>query len=50
LQILFDYKAADADELSLAAGSVVTVTSKVTKEPGWWIGSVNNKSGMFPCG
>lgn len=49
---VFDYHAANDDELTLRRGKQVKVLSKDAKlsgDEGWWIGEVDNKVGIFPC-
>ncbi|KAI8914411.1 P-loop containing nucleoside triphosphate hydrolase protein [Gorgonomyces haynaldii] len=43
---LYDYDATEADELSMKVGDVIAITGK--DDPGWWTGTLNGKSGMFP--
>jgi myosin-1 len=43
---LYDYEAQDADELTLSAGDIVTVSRK--DPSGWWQGRLNGKVGLFP--
>ena len=58
---LYDYQAADTDELSLRAGDVVELLSKgeasnrlIANDPfpadasGWWCGRLNGQEGLFP--
>ena len=46
-QVQYDYTAAEAGELSLKAGSFVTVTAK--SDDGWWTGRLaNGTTGVFP--
>lgn len=58
---LYDYQAADTDELSLHAGDVIELLSKgkaldkfVTSNAspadasGWWCGRLNGQEGLFP--
>ena len=42
----FDYQAAEEDELSLVKGDIITNVSKL--DGGWWEGTLNGKTGMFP--
>lgn len=44
---LYDFNAENADELSLTAGSIITVTDKSLGE--WWSGTLAGKSGIFPA-
>jgi myosin-1 len=41
-----DYDAAEADELTLRAGDMITLISK--DDPGWWTGTLNGAKGLFP--
>jgi len=43
---LFEYKAADATELSFSVGEIITVTKQDAS--GWWEGENHGKHGMFP--
>ena len=43
---IYNYDAADDDELTIKAGDVIMVT-KINKGS-WWEGSLNGKSGLFP--
>ncbi|XP_021167219.2 CD2-associated protein isoform X2 [Fundulus heteroclitus] len=45
-KVLFDYKPENEDELELKVGDVVEIIEEV--EEGWWNGSFNGKSGLFP--
>jgi len=42
----FEYQAQNEDELSLKIGDIIDIISQ--EEEGWWEGSFNGKSGMFP--
>lgn len=44
---LYEYKAAQSDELDLQPGDVITLTTKL--EGGWWEGELRGKSGVFPA-
>ena len=44
---LYEYKAAQSDELDLKPGDVITLTAKL--EGGWWEGEMGDKSGVFPA-
>lgn len=44
---LHDYVPENDDELALKQGDIVLVTDKDVCE-GWWEGTSNNKSGVFP--
>ncbi|XP_069092154.1 CD2-associated protein [Pleurodeles waltl] len=45
-KVLFDYAPQNEDELELKVGDVVDITGEV--EEGWWSGTLNGKSGLFP--
>ncbi|KAG7509344.1 CD2-associated protein isoform X1 [Solea senegalensis] len=43
---LFDYQPQNEDELELKTGDIIDILEEV--EEGWWSGSFNGKSGLFP--
>lgn len=43
---LYPYAATEADELSMEAGDIVTITSKDNE--GWWEGTCKGRKGLFP--
>ncbi|XP_039548499.1 CD2-associated protein isoform X3 [Pimephales promelas] len=43
---LFEYVPLNEDELELKVGDIIDITEEV--EEGWWSGSMNGKSGLFP--
>ncbi|XP_054474869.1 CD2-associated protein isoform X2 [Anoplopoma fimbria] len=43
---LFDYQPQNEDELELKIGDIIDIVEEV--EEGWWNGSFNGKSGLFP--
>jgi myosin-1 len=43
---IYDYEAADVDELQLKAGDIVMITKKDAS--GWWQGKKGGKEGLFP--
>ena len=45
---MFDYDAANPDELTLKEGQVVVVLSKHAGDSGWWEGELHGKRGVFP--
>ncbi|XP_076026950.1 CD2-associated protein isoform X2 [Genypterus blacodes] len=45
-KVLFDYAPLNEDELELKVGDIVDITEEV--EEGWWNGTYNGKSGLFP--
>ena len=44
---LYEYKAAQSDELDILPGDIITLTAKL--EGGWWQGELHNKTGIFPA-
>uniref|UniRef100_A0A3Q2DPF4 Osteoclast-stimulating factor 1 n=1 Tax=Cyprinodon variegatus TaxID=28743 RepID=A0A3Q2DPF4_CYPVA len=45
-KVLFDYQPLNDDELELKVGDIVDILEEV--EEGWWSGTLNSKSGLFP--
>ncbi|TKS75664.1 CD2-associated protein [Collichthys lucidus] len=45
-KVLFDYQPLNEDELELKVGDLIDINEEV--EEGWWSGSLNGKSGLFP--
>ncbi|CAJ1077614.1 CD2-associated protein isoform X2 [Xyrichtys novacula] len=45
-KVLFDYQQQNEDELELKTGDIIDITEEV--EEGWWSGSLNGKTGLFP--
>ncbi|XP_016091097.1 CD2-associated protein [Sinocyclocheilus grahami] len=45
-KVLFEYVPQNEDELELKIGDIIDITQEV--EEGWWSGSMNGKSGLFP--
>uniref|UniRef100_A0AAQ6ITP9 Osteoclast-stimulating factor 1 n=1 Tax=Anabas testudineus TaxID=64144 RepID=A0AAQ6ITP9_ANATE len=45
-KVLFDYQPQNEDELELKVGDILDITEEV--EEGWWSGTMNGKSGLFP--
>uniref|UniRef100_A0A8C4NI29 Osteoclast-stimulating factor 1 n=1 Tax=Dicentrarchus labrax TaxID=13489 RepID=A0A8C4NI29_DICLA len=45
-KVLFDYQPVNEDELELKIGETIDIIEEV--EEGWWSGSFNGKSGLFP--
>uniref|UniRef100_A0A098LZU8 CD2-associated protein n=1 Tax=Hypsiglena sp. JMG-2014 TaxID=1550645 RepID=A0A098LZU8_9SAUR len=45
-KVLFDYTPQNEDELELKVGDIVDVNEEV--EEGWWSGTLNGKTGLFP--
>ncbi|KAL9967094.1 hypothetical protein ACROYT_G025259 [Oculina patagonica] len=44
---LYEYKAAQSDELDILPGDIITLTNKL--DGGWWQGELHNKTGIFPA-
>jgi len=47
-RVLFDYKKAADDELTLTANEIVTILDKNVEDEGWWRGELNGRIGVFP--
>lgn len=45
-RVLYDYQAEEDNELNLAEGAIVEGVEQV--DEGWWTGSLNGESGLFP--
>ncbi|XP_068921906.1 CD2-associated protein isoform X4 [Petaurus breviceps papuanus] len=45
-KVLYEYVPQNEDELELRVGDVIDINEEV--EEGWWSGTLNNKSGLFP--
>lgn len=45
-KVLFEYLPQNEDELELKVGDVIDISEEV--EEGWWSGTLNGKSGLFP--
>ncbi|XP_013887902.1 CD2-associated protein [Austrofundulus limnaeus] len=45
-KVVFEYQPLNKDELELKLGDIIDITEEV--EDGWWSGTVNGKSGLFP--
>ncbi|XP_059557472.1 CD2-associated protein isoform X2 [Myotis daubentonii] len=45
-KVLFEYIPQNDDELELKVGDIIDINDEV--EEGWWSGTLNNKSGLFP--
>ncbi|XP_043861440.1 CD2-associated protein isoform X2 [Dromiciops gliroides] len=45
-KVLYEYIPQNEDELELRLGDVIDINEEV--EEGWWSGTLNNKSGLFP--
>ncbi|XP_012579463.1 PREDICTED: CD2-associated protein isoform X2 [Condylura cristata] len=45
-KVLFEYIPQNEDELELKVGDIIDINEEV--EEGWWNGTLNNKSGLFP--
>ena len=47
-RVLFDYKKAADDELTLTTNDIVTILDKNLEDEGWWKGELNGRIGVFP--
>lgn len=47
-RVLYDYKKAADDELTLTVGDIVTILDKNLEDEGWWKGESNGRIGVFP--
>lgn len=47
VRALYQYDARDKDEISIKAGDIISLVAK--DDPGWWVGTLNGKKGMFPA-
>ena len=47
-KVIFPYKAANDDELTLNEGDIITLLSKEASDEGWWVGEINGRIGLFP--
>ncbi|KAF5894678.1 CD2-associated protein, partial [Clarias magur] len=45
-KVLFEYVPQNEDELGLKVGDIIDITEEV--EEGWWSGTMNGKTGLFP--
>jgi hypothetical protein len=45
---MYQYDAANADELSLPEGAIVTILSKNCEDEGWYEGEYQGNKGLFP--
>ncbi|GME90249.1 unnamed protein product [Ambrosiozyma monospora] len=45
---LYDYAAQAQGDLSFTAGTVITIIQKTPDQNGWWTGTVNGVTGVFP--
>lgn len=43
---MYDYKAANEDEMSFSKGQLISVLNQ--ENPDWWKGEVNGVTGLFP--
>ncbi|RKP17248.1 hypothetical protein ROZALSC1DRAFT_16559, partial [Rozella allomycis CSF55] len=46
VKALYDYDAAENNELSFSEGAIITNVEKTT--PDWWQGEINGRIGLFP--
>ncbi|GAA6052812.1 hypothetical protein JCM3770_006264 [Rhodotorula araucariae] len=44
---VWDYHQSQPDDLAFAAGDVITIEDEVNAD--WWKGSLNGRTGLFPC-
>ena len=44
---MYDYKAANEDEMSISKGQLINVLDK--NDPDWWRGEVNGVTALFPA-
>ncbi|CAF3543311.1 unnamed protein product [Adineta steineri] len=47
-RVLFDYKKAADDELTLTVNDIVTILDKHLEDEGWWKGELHGRVGVFP--
>lgn len=47
-RVLYQYEAANEDELSLKEGDIVTIVTKDVQDKGWWKGELRGHVGLFP--
>ena len=47
-RVLFDYKKAADDELTLNMNDIVTILDKNLEDEGWWKGELHGRIGVFP--
>jgi len=47
-RVLFEYKKAADDELTLNVNDIITILDKNLEDEGWWKGEVNGRIGVFP--
>lgn len=45
-KVLYDYQAEEGNELDLAEGEIVTDIEQI--DDGWWSGTVDGRTGLFP--
>jgi len=45
---LYDYTAQAEGDLSFSAGSVIQIIQRTSDSNGWWTGSINGQTGVFP--
>lgn len=45
-KVIYDYQAEEGNELDLAEGDIVTDIDQI--DDGWWSGSVDGRTGLFP--
>ncbi|CAF0824681.1 unnamed protein product [Rotaria sordida] len=47
-RVLYDYKKAADDELTLTVNDIVTILDKNLEDEGWWKGELHGRIGVFP--
>ncbi|XP_034245177.1 SH3 domain-containing kinase-binding protein 1 isoform X2 [Thrips palmi] len=47
-RVLYQYEAANEDELTLKEGDIVTIVTKDVQDKGWWKGELRGHTGLFP--
>lgn len=47
-RVEFPYAPQNDDELELVVGRIITIVDKELPDKGWWKGTVNGKTGVFP--
>uniref|UniRef100_A0A0A9YD01 CD2-associated protein n=2 Tax=Lygus hesperus TaxID=30085 RepID=A0A0A9YD01_LYGHE len=47
-KVIYNYEAANPDELTLHEGDVITLITREGQDPGWWKGEYKGKVGLFP--
>lgn len=47
-RVIYPYKAANEDELTIKEGDIITIISKDNEDVGWWKGELNGRVALFP--